>query len=233
MKNLYSNTLFLRIFSFLIICFFNSNWMMSQSTIPYIGTPTVLPLFPGVSSSVKIVTSVYTPNLGSKINSNFTITTAQKIIDIDACYYYGMANQPKQFIDTFFLGVLPIGIYTVNQKASISISSSICTTFSTNTKTFTFEVVSNPVQILQHTSKEILDLYIYPNPTKNRICFAAKSLENAKCRLRITNALGQELFLKKDFKLEEELDISFLPHGIYSLKIETDIGQRVYKIIKE
>jgi len=86
---------------------------------------------------------------------------------------------------------------------------------------------------INENSNNQLNINIYPNPTTDKINFSCNKSLNQNFNVTITNLLGQVVFSQNQFKLEDEIDIKFIPHGIYSLKIEADIGQRVYKIIKE
>ena len=71
-------------------------------------------------------------------------------------------------------------------------------------------------------------LSIYPNPSTTKLTINATQTQN----ITITNTLGQTVMDKKlspNAKGEMELDISFLPHGIYFLKA----GDVVKKFVKE
>ena len=85
-----------------------------------------------------------------------------------------------------------------------------------------------------NNSSEVNNIYsIYPNPTSNKLNFSYNRNLKTNFDLSITNLLGQVIFTQYNFKLEDEMDISFLPEGIYCLKIENESGQRLFKFIKE
>ncbi len=77
-------------------------------------------------------------------------------------------------------------------------------------------------------------LSFFPNPTGNKLGFS-KNIPNQIFKLSILNLLGQKLFINENFKMEEEVevDVSFLPKGIYYLKIENETRQKVFKVLKE
>ncbi len=85
-----------------------------------------------------------------------------------------------------------------------------------------------------NNSSEVNNIYsIYPNPTTKKLNFSYNRNLKTNFDLSITNLLGQVIFTQYNFKLEDEMDIRFLPEGIYCLKIENESGQRLFKFIKE
>ena len=80
------------------------------------------------------------------------------------------------------------------------------------------------------TAEFILErIAIYPNPTKSVIYISTNQLLISK--IKIINSLGQTVkTIIDDFG---SLDISNLSSGIYTLKIDTEIGTAYKKIIKE
>ena len=76
------------------------------------------------------------------------------------------------------------------------------------------------------------DINIYPNPTKNKINFTYNQNLKSVFNISISNLLGQFVLSKNSFKLEEEIDIGYLPAGIYYLKIEDEKSERVFKVMK-
>ena len=77
------------------------------------------------------------------------------------------------------------------------------------------------------------DIIVYPNPTSNKLSFTYNKNLNAAFNLSLTNLLGQVLYTRNDFKLEDEIDISFLPKGVYYLKLECENCGKLLKVLKE
>lgn len=76
-------------------------------------------------------------------------------------------------------------------------------------------------------------LKIFPNPVTDKLHVEVDSQLPLDLKLSISNTLGQVVFTKNTLDVKEELDISFLPQGLYYLKAENTSGQKVFKIIKE
>ena len=71
----------------------------------------------------------------------------------------------------------------------------------------------------------------YPNPVQNRI-FINGLDTNSKSVLILLNNLGQ-VIVSEFSNINAGLDISFLPSGLYFLKIMNEFSQKTYKIFKE
>ena len=73
-------------------------------------------------------------------------------------------------------------------------------------------------------------LKLYPNPTKGFLEIEATNTIN---EIKVYNLIGQELLTKKGAASRLNLDLSTFNSGFYFLKIDTDKGTGVYKIVKE
>jgi hypothetical protein len=75
------------------------------------------------------------------------------------------------------------------------------------------------------------DFFVYPNPTRNFIQFHTIKVNTFD--VHIYDALGASV-LKRNVTSNEKIDISFLPQGIYLLKLKNNFNQvKTFKIIKE
>jgi hypothetical protein len=81
------------------------------------------------------------------------------------------------------------------------------------------------------------EIKVFPNPANNTLFIEAGYNVNIE-RLSITNALGQIVFslVNPESKQESDsyrIDVSFLPKGIYFLRVRDAEAQKVFKVIKE
>lgn len=76
---------------------------------------------------------------------------------------------------------------------------------------------------------------IYPNPVKEllKIEFEMSEIDAKKLRLMLSNSLGQVVYSKNNLEQKQEIDLSFLPNGIYFLKLQNNSEQKVIKLIKD
>lgn len=74
-------------------------------------------------------------------------------------------------------------------------------------------------------------LTIHPNPVKDRLYIESASAVITSCS--IVNALGESVYLSMDKTQKLEIDMEIYPAGVYILKIETDNGAALRKIIKD
>ena len=81
------------------------------------------------------------------------------------------------------------------------------------------------------------DMRAYPNPTEGILNVELSNLDATSGSLVIYNTLGQVVLAKEvvvsEGKVKEQLDLTNLSKGIYSLSFVTENGQRVQKIVKE
>jgi hypothetical protein len=74
------------------------------------------------------------------------------------------------------------------------------------------------------------NLKIYPNPVQNTLYIQSSSTIE---QINIYDISGRMLQTSEVFKTSEVLDISYLASGIYLVKVKTEEGEIVGKIIKE
>ena len=71
---------------------------------------------------------------------------------------------------------------------------------------------------------------LYPNPTNGKLTLVNSISVDF---IEFTNSLGQLVFKLDKPDIEQEIDVSQFPPGIYFLKVENKNGQGIFKIIKE
>jgi len=80
---------------------------------------------------------------------------------------------------------------------------------------------------------------VYPNPATNSLYVKIEAVTlQSNSSIQIKNAAGNilytENFLRTDFRMLKQLDISKLPSGVYFLTVITDINtSKTLKFIKQ
>lgn len=94
-----------------------------------------------------------------------------------------------------------------------------------------FDITNGCVSGLKESSKKI-EVIIFPNPTHDniRVEFDQSTPLN---NITILNPLGQEIYRLIKPVSQQETDVSYLPAGIYFLKMESKQGYGVSKFVKE
>lgn len=135
---------------------------------PSIGAYTVLPAFyTATTVPTKIVTKTMIVHQGQHLGTSFTINSSSfpKKIELKGCYFDGQILPATQtFIDTFYVGILPVGSYTVSFKAYLSSSSSSCIPVDSNSVSFFHDV---PIVESVDEWQLFQRLQVYPNPARD------------------------------------------------------------------
>ena len=81
-----------------------------------------------------------------------------------------------------------------------------------------------------------IDFKVFPTPTSGIINFISKFSKPSNIDLQILNIIGQSM-LKYHYglqnELNEQINLDYLPPGVYLLKITVDSKTQIYKIVKE
>lgn len=177
---------------------------------PYVGGVTVLPENPAENDNVRIVTTVTTPNIGELINRSFTVSGYN--VELNACYYEGMATMPTPIYDTVDLGMLSAGTYIVYFTAYNSIVQNHCVISDTQVYEMSFNVGALGLS----ESQEVI-WNLYPNPAHERVTISGATFPAV---VRLLSADGREL--KAEYvEMEGEmiLDVHVLPSGLYLIEV--------------
>lgn len=152
----------------------------------------------------------------------------QRDVGIDeACMWYKL---PITITPTTVAIDTAAGIWvSPTQTSTYVVRQEICG----NVKWNTVIVYNDGLGLFPVSSSVVESIHIFPNPTKNKINFSFDQKLNSVFDLSIINLLGETLFYKSAFKLEDELDIAFLPPGLYHLKIENKQSKKVFKLLRD
>lgn len=86
----------------------------------------------------------------------------------------------------------------------------------------------------EHLPELSESIQLYPNPVHSQ-CYIRSSTDNSIQNVTILDLSGKIIFQSTDneFETVHPLDLSFLPHGLFMLKIDTNQGTVYKKIIKQ
>jgi len=195
--------------------------------LPYIGTPTIIPQSPTPNDVVKIVTHVYTPNQGIAIDPpTFSVTQNPKEINIRGCYWQGMLTAIQDYVDTFVVGQLQSGTYTIKHKAFLSSTQQHCSKIDSNMVVTTFTVAT-----LTGLKKEHIEeaAGVFPNPAKDMLCISGSRKYTAAAIYSADGRMIRAIELNK----ARTVGVSDLQPGIYFIRLATEDKTVAYKFIKE
>lgn len=198
---------------------------------PSIQTPTIVPIAPTIFYPVKILTAYGTGNKSYKINKSFMLNTTQKTITLEACFWQSTATQASLQKDTFNVGQLPAGIYTVTFTAIGSFSSSVCVQNINASKTFTFEIFDDAVSVPRESIGPSVS--VYPNPVKDLLHVEVPSATAETSLLSLYNSFGEVILKDQCVIPDQAIDLSRLINGVYFLEIKSASVPKYMKVIKE
>ncbi|MCK4346601.1 MAG: T9SS type A sorting domain-containing protein, partial [Bacteroidales bacterium] len=94
--------------------------------------------------------------------------------------------------------------------------------------------ISNDLTGIDESKEWLSDIRIYPNPNTGIFYLTGRFPDEGSLTIHVVNLQGQVVFEKQVHitgYLEEELDLSYMPKGIYYLRLGTRDGIRVKKLI--
>jgi hypothetical protein len=77
------------------------------------------------------------------------------------------------------------------------------------------------------------DLSVYPNPNSGSINFKGFSGVTGPVKAEVLNSLGQTVFSKPDFYLNESIDLAKMTQGIYFVQITESNSVRTIKLLRK
>ncbi len=200
--------------------------ILLKAQLPTIYATTIVPQAPSSTSNVKIVTHVTTPNQGILVDITHTVTNNPKEIKLTTCYWQGMLPTIQTHIDTFVVGQLQAGVYTIKHKAYMSTTQQHCTKVDSNmvVSTLTVGGITTDIKSIEQNS-----FLVYPNPVKDKLYF---KVNEKYSETEIYNLDGR---LVKIAKVDEQgsLNVTSLSKGIYFLQFPNQPRGSVIKFIKE
>lgn len=82
-------------------------------------------------------------------------------------------------------------------------------------------------------SKHVInkDITIFPNPTNGKFTITSETSQISN--LAIHNAIGDVVYSQQNTNLNNQIDLSFLPQGIYLVSVESNKIRKTMKLVKE
>ena len=191
--------------------------------LPMIHSPTIIPANPGINDAIKIVTHLETPNSAFGVDKQFTVTPSSKTITLYLCYSEGMPTVVMHHIDTFAIGKLASGIYTVQLNAYMSSAGQHCARVDSNFSSFTFPV-SGPLGAIDYSSAH--STKIYPNPARDHIVIETQE----KASARIFSIQGQ-LVGAAEISAPAPLSTQGIGSGMYLVEIIYSERREIHKLV--
>jgi hypothetical protein len=102
--------------------------------------------------------------------------------------------------------------------------------------TASFSITSNVAYYLSTASESlpsIKEVSCYPNPVSTNLTIELNTSVFDSYQLQVLNYLGQRILVTKLSGLKTEFDVSYLPKGIYFVRLFKNGEQKVFKIVKE
>lgn len=153
-------------------------------------------------------------------NSDTATLIVINLTGATAVTIYSNTYKPAgNYQDSIIMDAFPAGVYYVQLR------------FKHNTSLITKIVKTAPVALQEN--QFFSGIKLYPNPVKDNLYIDLEMIETQKIKLSISNNLGQVLYSLNNPNPQEEIDLSFLVNGIYYLKILSNGGQKVFKVVKE
>lgn len=209
------------------VCF-NAFTVQSQTQpLPYISTPTIIPQSPTSSDIIRIITRVTTPNQGIIVDqASFTVTHNPNEINIRGCYWQGMLTAVQNYVDTFVVGQLQSGIYTIRHKAFLSTTQQHCSAIDSNMVVATLTVAT--ITALKESGKNGR-VSVFPIPA-NEVMHLANTSDYTRADIYSYNGS-----LLRTFKPEvnSDLNVSDLSPGLYFIRFSNAKKNECIRFIKE
>lgn len=199
---------------------------------PSIQNPTVLPQ-PTSAYSLTLVTGYFNGLKSYPVSKSYTVNAAQKTMTMEACYWIPPTSliTTSIQIDTYTIGQLSPGIYTLTFNAVRSMSSTICTNYTTTSKTFTFEIFDDAVSVPRESIGPFAS--VYPNPVKDLLHVEMPSATAETLVLSLYNSFGEVILKDQCVIPNQAIDLSRLINGVYFLEIKCASVPKYIKVIKE
>ena len=134
---------------------------------------------------------------------------------------YNVFNGVNTKCNLNLTGSIQVEAITMKSDFEYFISSEEISQFGITLDTYLSEYSYGGTNILE---KKKFTFEIFPNPVNNYLNYIIRNISNAiKHKIKITNTLGEVIFIKEDIQLmENKIDTSSFPKGVYYISIISD-----------
>lgn len=205
--------------------------LSSFGQFAYIDSIYVTPANPTVNDNITIITET-TFNEGCLSDiKQLLVDTFNHTIDISLFQCYGVWQAICDKTDTFTIGLLPIGTYTVNftlYSTGYDLVNGVCLQAYLQSDIDTASFLVSPITSIE---KQVIEngIIIYPNPTNGK--FTLQTEHPAK--YEVIDIHGKQIYIAETKSKKYEIDLSSKPKGIYLVKVTTAKKVVVEKIVLE
>lgn len=192
---------------------------------PAVGTMTLMPTVVTQNSILKIITTVTTPAQGVLVDKSYTVTQNPNVIQLRICYGSGMLPATFAYVDTFNVGLLPVGNYSVHFRAYMSSANQWCNKIDSNEVSSTLTV--NVSTALSENKK--LSQQVFVAESGNTLVY---NCGNDLLQIEIYNMNGK---LESSFQVSGSgsKELRHLKQGMYFLRFAEGQKLRSIKFSKE
>lgn len=192
---------------------------------PAVGSITMFPSIVTQYTPLKIITTVTTPAQGVLVDKYYTVSQNPNVIEVRICYGYGMLPATFAYVDTFNVGLLPVGNYSVHFRAYMSSANQWCNKSDSNEVSSTLTV--NVSTALSENKK--LSQRIFVAESGNTLVY---NCGNELLQIEIYTMDGK---LESTFQVRGSgsKDLQHLKHGMYFLRFPEGEKLRSIKFSKE
>lgn len=199
------------------------NYMFAQA--PSLIGYTVIPQVATSADYVKIVTKTQTAYQGVVVSTSFNMSSG--LINLEGCYAAGMAPATQQYVDTFNIGYLTPGTYTVAHKAFLSQAQQWCNKIDSSSAAPLVLTIGNANTSGINENRIEQAPAVFPNPVSDRLYCNIREFESAT----IYNGLGTEI--KKVANSDKSgVNVEDLSPGVYFIRFTQADRTATVKFIK-
>lgn len=203
---------------------------ISLLVFPFIAkaqTISIQPSSPKAGDSVFVFTDFNFPNITLKEYQTYSIDTLLKTINLERCYYTTIFTSPQRWLDTFSIGMLKAGTYTVTLVKIDSRGPRCGAIIGRDTFATTIQVL--PLTNGIHTIEE--EDFVIVNPIEKNIVVQLNNVSSGKMQLvDINGRIAKEMVFDNEAIIQCMADD--IARGIYILILQTDNGILRKKVVK-
>ncbi len=196
----------------------------------------IIPEYPVITDSVKVRVEVLGTDYGHKIYDSLSISG--DTIHIKYCVFLSPFAAGRVFTDTFELGTLAAGDYTVQVKAYKSLDTLNCNTpVGTASDTKSFNVTDN-FSVKEEILNNGLSAHVMPNPAKNLQQLILKTEKAGNISIQICDLSGRVIMdvVSGNVLAGEHsftADLTNLKSGMYVYRISYGDNILILKTLKK